>query len=70
MNFIINENMNTSGAESDESGCFLDVDHAVSVSNSPEAVSEELYKYIPPPIPLVPKNRYTDDLPRSHQDML
>ncbi|CAG9333093.1 unnamed protein product [Blepharisma stoltei] len=56
--------------DSDESGCFLDCDNYISNTASPENPSEELYKYIPPPIPLVPKNLYADNLPRCHQDML
>jgi hypothetical protein len=49
--------------------------------NSDESISQkdlsavnleehDLYKYIPPPIPLIPKNKYSDDLPRSYFMML
>ena len=30
----------------------------------------DLYQLIPPPIPLIPKNKYTDDVPRSYFMML
>ena len=33
-------------------------------------LNEDLYKYIPPPIPLIPKNKYIDDTPVTHQAFL
>ena len=39
-------------------------------SNSQAIEEHDLYKYIPPPIPLIPKNKYTDDMPRSYFLML
>ncbi|CAG9336270.1 unnamed protein product [Blepharisma stoltei] len=62
--------MSNSGEESDESGGFIEISDTFSATETPFSMSEELYKHIQPPMPLVPKNRYTDDLPRSHQDML
>lgn len=62
--------MNNSGEESDESGGFTEIGESFSATVTPVGVSDELYKHIQPPMPLVPKNRYADDLPRSHQDML
>lgn len=33
-------------------------------------LNEDLYKYIPPPIPLIPKNKYIDDTPVTHQALI
>ena len=33
-------------------------------------LQEDIYKHIPPPIPLIPKNKYTDDAPLSHQPLM
>jgi hypothetical protein len=33
-------------------------------------LNEDLYKFIPPPIPLIPKNKYIDDSPVTHQPLL
>jgi len=42
-----------------------------SDSNPPSNIEyHDLYQYITPPIPLIPKNKYTDDLPRSYFMML
>ena len=38
--------------------------------NSRVIEENDLYKHIPPPIPLIPKNKYTDDLPKSFYSML
>ena len=39
-------------------------------SNSKAIEEHELYRFVPRPIPLIPKNKYTDDLPRSYFVML
>lgn len=36
-------------------------------TNSPQ---EDLYQYISPPIPLIPKNKYTDDALLCHQPLM
>ena len=33
-------------------------------------LNEDLYKFISPPIPLIPKNKYIDDTPVTHQPLL
>ena len=38
--------------------------------NSSGIQEHEIYKYVARPIPLIPKNKYTDDLPRSYFEML
>lgn len=40
------------------------------LSKSRAIEDHELYRFIPPPIPLIPKNKYTDDIPRSYFLML
>ena len=35
-----------------------------------DSMIEDLYKYISPPIPLLQKQKYTDDNPISHQPLL
>ena len=40
------------------------------VSNIKNIEDHDLYKFITPPIPLIPKNKYSDDLPRSYFLML
>ena len=37
---------------------------------SSEIEHNDLYKVINPPIPLIPKNKYSDDMPRSYFLML
>lgn len=36
------------------------------LSKTKEFDNNDLYKFIPPPIPLIPKNKYSDDVPRSY----
>ena len=49
---------------SDESSAHTELSKSRGIEDN------ELYRYIPPPIPLIPKNKYTDDLPRSYFLML
>ena len=42
----------------------------VSVASRELYFNPELYNYVRPPIPLLPKNSYTDDVPRCQIPML
>ena len=45
---------------SDESGVFLDCESPNLQLSMEEPFLDELYKYIPPPIPLIPQNKYKE----------
>ena len=57
-NYFINEMTDISNEEN------------LEFSNTRRIEDHDLYRYIPPPIPLIPKNKYSDDLPRSYFLML
>lgn len=40
------------------------------MAESLDLLTEDIYNYIPPPIPLIPKNMYVDDTPLSHQPLM
>ena len=47
---------------SDESAIFLEADSLLGGSESDESGLGELYKFIPPPLPLIQKDKYKDKL--------
>ena len=50
---------------SDDSAIFNE-DSPTRIEIDQELALDDLYKHIPPPLPLFPKNTYTDSIPRSH----
>ena len=45
---------------SDDSAIFLDSESALVIPVQYESDLDEIYKYVPPPIPLIPKNKYKE----------
>ena len=62
--------MNKKDTDSDSSAVFGEAAESPQNSRPESQVQNELYRFIAPPNPLIPRNNHTDTEPRAHLKLM